>query len=49
MDVEYYALVVRTDDSSNYKAKVTYFDTFNDGRKIAFNVEIKVAAKPDAK
>lgn len=34
---------------SSYKATVIYFDTFNDGRKIVLNVEIKVMARPGAK
>jgi len=35
--------------SSNYEAKVTFFDTFNDGRKTVLNMEIRVTAKPTAK
>ena len=35
--------------SGSYEAKVTFFDTFNDGRKIALNMEIRVTAKPAAK
>jgi hypothetical protein len=35
--------------AGSYKARVTYFDTFNDGRKIVLNVQIQVATKADAK
>jgi hypothetical protein len=34
---------------ARFTAKVSYFDTFNDGRKILLNVEIEVQPKPAAK
>jgi hypothetical protein len=35
--------------SSHYEAKLIFFDTFNDGRKVGLNLEIRVTAKPAVK
>ena len=35
--------------TDRYKAKVTYFDTFNDGRKIVLNLEAHVVERPALK
>jgi len=52
-DVSQIQAVVTSGPSSgaggHYQAKVPFFDTFSDGRKIALNIEIRVTAKPAAK
>jgi hypothetical protein len=37
------------DAKNKHDAKVPFFDTFNDGRKILLNMEISVTPKPDIK
>ena len=37
------------DERNRYTAKVAFFDTFNDGRKIMLNVEAHVISRPGAK
>jgi hypothetical protein len=40
---------VSAGDKDRYKARLTYFDTFNDGRKIVLNIESHVITRPAAK
>ena len=37
------------DPRNRYSAKVAFFDTFNDGRKLILNVEAHVISRPGSK
>jgi hypothetical protein len=43
------AEVAGADAKNRYTAKVVFFDTFNDGRKVILNMEAHVVPRPEAK
>jgi hypothetical protein len=49
MSVEVVPMQSGEDASNRYTAKVVFFDTFNDGRKLMLNVEAHVISRPGAK
>lgn len=49
MSVEVVAMQSGEDPRNRYTAKVAFFDTFNDGRKLILNVEAHVISRPGSK
>jgi len=49
MNAEVVPMQSGEDQRDRYTAKVTFFDTFNDGRKLILNVEAHVISRPGSK